>query len=175
MPLNIEIKARSNRLDEIRELLRSWGARELGTDHQTDTYFHCPKGRLKLREGNIEHSLIHYERPDQEGPKRSEVSLYHPKEPGPELKEVLTQAFGVWKTVKKAREIFFVENVKIHLDTVDGLGTFVEIEAIDRDGNIGELRLLQQCEEMMAAFSIEPADLLAQSYSDMTPEKGEVT
>lgn len=167
MPLNVEIKARSTRLDAIRTLLRSWKAREVGMDHQVDTYFHCETGRLKLREGNIEHSLIHYRRSDQAGPKRSEVSLYHPTERDPHLKEVLSQSNGIWKVVDKQREIFFVDNVKVHLDTVKELGTFVEIEAIDTDGSISEAKLREQCEQMMAAFQIQERDLLEQSYSDM--------
>lgn len=166
MPLNIEIKARTTRTDAIRKTLQDWNADFKGTDHQTDTYFHCQSGRMKLRQGNIEQSLIHYERSDQAGPKASHVSLYHPK-PGPALKTLLTHALGVWKEVKKAREIYFVDNVKVHLDTVDGLGTFVEIEAIDTDGSIGQATLQEQCERFMRAFEIEDGDLLEQSYSDM--------
>lgn len=166
MPLNIEIKARTSRSEAIRQTLKEKQADFRGTDHQTDTYFHCQSGRMKLRQGNIEQSLIHYERSDQAGPKASHVSLYYPK-PGPELKTLLSNALGVWKEVRKAREIYFVDNVKIHLDTVDGLGTFVEIEAIDRDGSIGEDKLLEQCQYFMAEFHIEEGDLLEQSYSDM--------
>ncbi|MEM7373132.1 MAG: class IV adenylate cyclase [Bacteroidota bacterium] len=166
MPLNIEIKARTNRSEAIREYLQDRQADYRGTDHQTDTYFHCQSGRMKLRQGNIEQSLIHYERSDQAGPKASKVSLYHPK-PGPELKTLLTHALGIWKEVRKARDIYFVDNVKIHLDTVDGLGTFVEIEAIDTDGSIGQAKLLEQCQYFMAEFQIKEEDLLEQSYSDM--------
>ena len=67
----------------------------------------------------------------------------------------------------KAREIFFIENVKFHLDTVKGLGTFVEIEAIDRDGSIGQDKLLAQCEHYISLFGIKDEDLLEKSYSDM--------
>ena len=166
MPLNIEIKARTERTDEIRQILHDKGADAKGTDHQTDTYFNCDNGRLKLRQGNIEYSLIHYLRENQAGPKASKVSLYRP-EPDPNLKEVLVAAYGIWKEVVKAREIFFIENVKFHLDTVEKLGTFVEIEAIDRDGSIGEEKLLEQCQYYMGLFGIEEKDLLSTAYSDM--------
>ncbi|MEM8892701.1 MAG: class IV adenylate cyclase, partial [Bacteroidota bacterium] len=162
MPLNIEIKARTERTDEIRQILHDKGADAKGTDHQTDTYFNCENGRLKLRQGNIEYSLIHYLRENQAGPKASQVSLYRPQ-PDPNLKEVLVAAYGIWKEVVKAREIFFIENVKFHLDTVEKLGTFVEIEAIDRDGSIGEEKLLLQCEHYMELFGIKEEDLLSTS------------
>ena len=166
MPLNIEIKARSSRIDEIREILRNHNALEKGIDNQTDTYFYALHGRLKLRQGNIEKTLIHYQRSNQAGPKASQVSLFHPHDSGA-LKEVLTNAFGIWKEVVKAREIFFIDNVKFHLDTVESLGTFVEIEAIDKDGSIGEEKLLKQCQHYMKLFEIREEDLVEKSYSDM--------
>ena len=167
MPINIEIKARSTRHAAIRQWLLDQGAEFRGTDRQVDTYFHCENGRLKLREGNIEHSLIHYHRPDQVGPKRAEVTLYHPPAPAPELKAALTRAMGVWKVVDKSREIYFIDNVKFHLDTVEGLGTFVEIEAIDQDGSLAEARLQAQCQHYLEQFHIQPEDLVERSYSDL--------
>ena len=132
-PLNIEIKARTAEQDKIRALLRERAARFVGEDHQIDTYYRVPRGRLKLRQGTIERNLIYYERPDQQGPKASNVMLY---KPGPDaaLKEILTQVLGVLVVVDKRREIYFIDNVKFHLDRVDHLGAFVEIEAIDTDG-----------------------------------------
>lgn len=164
--LNVEIKARTSRIDAIRAILMERKADFRGTDHQEDTYFHCQSGRMKLREGNVEHSLIHYDRPDQEGPKDSIVHLYRPQH-DPALKEVLVHALGVWKVVKKAREIYFIDNVKFHIDQVDGLGEFVEIEAIDAKGDLGQKHLLAQCEAYMALFQIKEEDLLSGSYSDM--------
>ena len=66
--VNVEIKARCDELDRIRNILKELRADFKGTDHQIDTYFRVPSGRLKLREGNIENYLIFYEREDQEGP-----------------------------------------------------------------------------------------------------------
>ncbi len=69
--------------------------------------------------------------------------------------------------VDKQREIYFIQNVKFHLDVVAGLGTFVEIEAIDSDGSIRKEELLQQCHHYMKLFEISETDLLSHSYSDL--------
>ena len=150
----------------IRTVLETHEARSVGTDHQIDTYFNVNHGRLKLREGNIENNLIHYVRENQDGPKQSKVLLYK-SEPESQLKAVLTGAMGVLTVVDKQREIYFIDNVKFHLDTVEGLGTFVEIEAIDTDGSIGQERLQEQCENYMSLFGIAEADLVSVSYSDL--------
>ncbi|MGB1048429.1 MAG: class IV adenylate cyclase [Rhodothermales bacterium] len=164
--LNVEIKARSTRHEAVRAELGRLRSRLVGTDHQVDTYFNVPEGRLKLREGTIENSLIHYMRSDQSGPKTSDVLLYRVK-PDPALRDVLERALGVLVVVDKQREIHFVDNVKIHLDTVEGLGTFLEIEAIDADGSFSKDQLQQQCETFMDHFNVLPEDLLEDSYSDM--------
>jgi len=166
MPFNIEIKAKTQKTDQIRQILRDLKAEEKGLDLQIDSYFNCGNGRLKLREGTIEHSLIFYQRENQAGPKSAQVHLYHPQ-PNTELKEVLKAAYGIWKEVTKEREIFFIDNVKFHLDEIENLGTFVEIEAIDIDGSIAKEQLLAQCQHYMKLFEIKEGDLLTSSYSDM--------
>lgn len=167
--LNIEIKARCNHPDVVRSILKERNATFKGIDRQVDTYFNSPNGWLKLREGGIEYSLIHYNREDKAGPKKSIVTLYHPVRDST-LKEVLTHALGVLVVVEKKREIYFVDNVKFHIDTVDRLGSFLEIEAIDTTGIIGRDALLSQCEEYMELFGIHPDDLMDCSYSDMLLE-----
>lgn len=164
--LNVEIKARCDNHDKIREILVSKKADFKGTDHQIDTYFKVPNGRLKLREGNIENHLIFYEREDKEGPKQSNVTLFDNK-PGSLLKEILTKSLGILAVVDKKREIYFIENVKFHIDTVENLGTFMEIEAIDSDGTIGKDKLQEQCQYYLDLFGIRQNDLLSKSYSDM--------
>lgn len=164
--INIEIKARSENPEEIHELLAQQQAEFLGTDKQTDTYFKTTKGRLKLREGNIENALIHYYRDDQMGPKRSDVTMYKTANSA-ELKEVLRPALEVLAVVTKRRSIYFIENVKFHVDEVEELGDFVEIEAIDMDGSIGEEKLYEQCQYYLNLFKIKEEDLVDVSYSDM--------
>ncbi len=164
--LNIEIKAKCPEAAKIRQILEEHKADFKGLDHQIDTYFNCNEGRLKLREGNIENSLIHYMRVNQEGPKRSEVILYKTN-PDSKLKGLLTAALGIKTVVDKKREIYFIENVKFHIDEVRDLGAFVEIEAIDYAHTIGEMKLLQQCNHYMDLFELNNEALVAHSYSDL--------
>jgi predicted adenylyl cyclase CyaB len=164
--LNIEIKARCANPQPIRELLHTRQADFRGVDRQVDTYFRVERGRLKLREGHLENSLVYYEREEHEGPKRSEVTLV-PLSPGSPLKEILTRSLGILVVVKKEREIYFIDNVKFHIDTVENLGSFVEIEAIDRDGTLGQEKLVAQCQFFLELFNIAPEDLIAVSYSDL--------
>lgn len=168
--LNIEIKARCANPQRIRELLLARNAEFCGVDQQIDTYFHTPQGRLKLREGQIENSLVYYEREDQTGPKQSHVSLAA-LSPQSGMKEILTKALGVLVVVEKQREIYFIENVKFHIDVVTGLGSFIEIEAIDLDGSHGEEKLRQQCQQFLDLFAVAPQDLIADSYSDLLLEQ----
>ncbi len=164
--INIEIKARTAVTDKIREILKLNNAEFIGIDHQVDTYFNVYSGRLKLREGNIENHLIYYERENAKGPKKSSVMLYK-NNPDSNLKEILTRSLSVIVVVDKYREIYFLENVKFHLDNVVGLGTFVEIEAIDKDGSIGNTKLLEQCNFYLDLLLISKDDLIATSYCDM--------
>jgi predicted adenylyl cyclase CyaB len=164
--INIEIKARCKEHAKIRDLLKSRGADFKGTDHQIDTYFNVHHGRLKLREGNIENSLIYYEREDKEGPKQSDIILFK-STPGSSLKPILVNACGVLVVVDKMREIYFIENIKFHIDIVADLGAFVEIEAIDETGSIGKEKLLDQCNEYLRLFNIPESDLVSVSYSDL--------
>ena len=166
MPVNIEIKARCADPTRVRQFLLEKNARSVGTDHQIDTYYRVPKGRLKLRQGKIENALIHYDRPDQDGPKSSQVTL-SPVADGETLRNLLANALGVWAVVDKQREIYFIRNAKFHIDTVSGLGGFVEIEVIDQDGSIGQEILEQDCRMYMEALGIQEQDLLSSSYSDM--------
>jgi adenylate cyclase class 2 len=139
--VNIEIKAKSENNSKIREFLKLKNAEFKGTDHQVDTYFKAKNGRLKLREGSIENNLIHYNRENKKGPKQSDIILFK-SEPGSTLKELLIKAIGVLTVIDKQREIYFIDNVKFHIDNVKELGTFIEIEAIDTKGTIGKEKLL---------------------------------
>ena len=91
---NIEIKAKSNNQSRIRKLLLDMNADFKGIDHQCDTYFMVNFGRLKLREGNIENNLIHYQREYIAGPKQANVILYR-SSPESSLKSLLERALGV--------------------------------------------------------------------------------
>ena len=162
---NIEIKAKCSNHDSVREILLSGNAEFKGVDHQVDSYFDVNAGRLKLREGNIENALIHYNREDKDEPKESDVLLYKTSK-NSLLKELLTKALGKTVTIDKEREIYFIDNVKFHLDKVKGLGNFVEIEAIGNDSE-DKNSLMQQCKFYLNLFGIAKEDLIPVSYSDM--------
>lgn len=165
---NVEIKARCTVEDQerIRRILRERDARFVGTDRQTDTYFEVPSGRLKLREGPIENALIFYERPDQQGPKTSQIELYR-TEPESGLGAVLRSALSTAVVVRKEREIYFIDHVKFHLDRVEDLGRFVEIEVIDREEVVPHDELRSTCAQYLSLFGLDDQALVAASYSDL--------
>jgi len=164
--LNVEIKASCKNHDFIRKYLLSNGAEFKGVDEQADTYFNVANGRLKLREGNIENNLIYYERDDKAGPKNSHFKLIKINDPV-DLKNVLASSIGIKAVVKKKREIYFIKNVKFHIDEVPGLGTFVEIEAGNILADLPQEQLKAQCDFYIQEFKIKPEDLIDASYSDM--------
>lgn len=171
--LNVEIKARCGNPAFIRDYLLSNNAEFRGTDEQTDTYFQVPHGRLKLREGNIENNLIYYERSNQAGPKDSHFQLVKINDAAG-LKEALAKANGIKTVVKKKREIYYIANVKFHIDEVPGLGSFVEIEAGNILADLSKEQLKEQCDYYLAAFNIQTEDLIEVSYSDMLLDKSEI-
>lgn len=168
--LNIEFKVKCSNPGEAERLLLQQDPVYVGEDLQVDTYFEVPTGRLKLREGNIENALIYYERSNIAGSKSSAVSLYTHL-PGSTLKELLSKALGIKVVVEKLRRIYFIENVKFHFDSVKNLGTFMEVEAIDKDGSVGPEKLQKQCDHFASMFKISREDFLAVSYSDMLLEQ----
>jgi predicted adenylyl cyclase CyaB len=163
---NIEIKARLRDIESARKTAAAIATGRLGVQRQIDTYFHCRRGRLKLREIEGQPAqLIWYVRPDEQAPKASDY-LVVPVADAPLLKSALTAAFGVGGVVDKRREIFLWHNVRIHLDEVAGLGTFIEFEAVLGPG-IDDSTGSAQIDELSRRFGIGPDDLLAGSYGEM--------
>lgn len=163
--INIEIKARTTDLHKIRKVLKSENAEFRGTDRQVDTYFRVANGRLKLRQGLIENNLIQYFRDNQSGPKKSEVIICPVQENSEQIREALAKACGILVVVDKTREIYYIQNVKFHLDSLAVLGSFVEIEVFG-DGR-GEEELWKTCKHYMELLDICEDDLVSDSYSDM--------
>lgn len=168
--LNVEIKARCSNASFIRNYLVSKNADFKGVDKQTDTYFNVQHGRLKLREGNIENNLIFYKRDDTTGPKNSHFKLVK-VEDAAGLKEALTDSIGVKVVVEKTREIYYIENVKFHLDELPELGAFVEIEAGNILADLSQEQLKDQCDYYIKEFGIKEKDMISNSYSDMMLNK----
>jgi adenylate cyclase class 2 len=163
---NLELKARLESLDIARQRARELATDQLGHQLQQDTYFHCREGRLKLRSIDAGPAqLISYARPDCPD---AALSRYHlveiPDSAG--LERALAAALGIWVVVCKRREIYLYHNVRIHLDQVDGLGVFLEFEAVlgpDADEPTSRERL----DFLSRQFDLTPNRLLKESYSDM--------
>jgi adenylate cyclase, class 2 len=163
---NYEFKAKTEDLDRLERELLGLNPVFKGEDHQIDTYFNVPSGRLKLREGNIENALIYYERPDIADAKQADIILYK-HSPEKSLKDILAKVHGIKTIVDKTRRIYFIENVKFHFDKVINLGTYVEVEAIDETGGIGLEMLKEQCKRYFLFFGLNKSDLVDKSYSDL--------
>ena len=162
--LNFEFKARLKDEPRVREALKRLGARFVGPDHQIDTYFRVPSGRLKVREGRIENALIFYRRSNLRRPRQAAVEMMLlPRRNS--LRAILARALGTLTVVDKRREIYFVKNVKIHLDRVRRLGKFLEVEAISHVGDVKKIR--SQARQFQKLFGITLKDIVAESYSDL--------
>ncbi len=164
---NLELKARCADLGAARERAREVATRCVGVDRQTDTYFVTKRGRLKLRESSLSGGqLIPYLRPDQRGPKNADYDVIRIEEPE-SVKALLAEILGVHRVVRKLREIWLYENVRIHLDQVESLGSFVELEAV-YDGAPDSLAAEQdKVRLLMERLGISEADLIDVSYEDL--------
>jgi len=151
------------------ENLNSIGAGLAGTFRQKDTYFKALSGRLKLREiGPDEGQVVYYERSDVAGPKRSDYEVASTSDPL-SMRIVLKNIFGISVEVKKTRQVWLWENVRIHLDNVKDLGHFVELEALTEEQGIGESQ--SRIETLMRALEISNDDLVKGSYGDLLGNK----
>jgi adenylate cyclase class IV len=166
MGTNVEIKARVADLPELeRRVARiSDGPSELL--RQEDTFFHVSSGRLKLRsEGPNRGELIYYERTGTRGPMQSDYHITPTTDPAG-LAAVLAAAHGVRGVVRKKRQLYLAGNTRIHLDDVEGLGSFLELEVVlapGQDRALGEARAA----ELMCKLGIEAADLIDVAYIDL--------
>ena len=167
---NIELKARCDDLQRAAEAALNLGATRAGELRQIDTYFHFPHGRLKLRETQGRGAeLIAYQRPDHPAFRGSDYYVIPISEPAA-MKAALAQKLGLRGTVSKRRELLLWHNVRIHLDDVADLGTFIEFEAVisppplvaDEEA-VSRQRLVRLAE----ALAIRDDDRIAVSYSDL--------
>jgi adenylate cyclase class IV len=176
---NLEFKARLRNPATIYRVLAEHDIPLAATLRQTDTYFQVENGRLKLREIEGEKSqLIFYVRPDAAEVKRSDYSIA-PVKSAAALREVLGAACGIRAVVKKIRELYLLPRQssrlagaqtdarnRLHLDTVDGLGKFLEIEVILQKGESPE-QAGQEARAWLQDFDIAPEDLMKGSYADL--------
>lgn len=166
MARNVEIKARVRNLDDVRKRAQSLSGAAPEVLKQEDVFFPAERGRLKLRQLAPDvGQLIYYDRPDKAGPKTSTYSISHTQNPA-ELREVLASALGETMTVSKVREVYIVGQTRIHLDMVEGLGAFMELEVVlcedhsEQSGQDTAFALMEQ-------LGIERADLVEGAYADL--------
>ena len=166
MGRNVEIKAKVNDMDRQRSLLEALTVTQPQLIFQEDTFFNCSDGRLKLRTfptGLGE--LIQYRREDRFEPAESEYVLSHTNDPDT-LKEALSNALGVRAVVRKNRSVYLVERARIHLDDVEGLGIFIELEVELRPEESEEIGI-EVARELMKKLEIRGEDLVKSAYVDL--------
>ena len=171
MPANIEIKARLRDLADLRKRAEALSDTPVQVIPQEDTFFNTPHGRLKLRQLSPKQGqLVYYERPDQGGPKRSNYHIFETSDPE-SLKTALTLALGVRGVVRKARYLYMVGQTRIHLDEVERLGQFMELEVVLHDGQT-DVEGQAIAEDLMTRLGVQKEDLLEGAYMDLL-EKNE--
>jgi len=166
MPANIEIKARVRDFDELRRCAEQLSDVPVQVIPQEDTFFNTPQGRLKLRVLAPDRAqLIYYERADQGGSKRSDYHLVETSDPE-NLKSTLSMAYGVRGAVRKTRYLYLVGQTRVHLDDVEGLGQFMELEVVLRDGQ-SDAEGQAVAEDLMSKLGVKAEDLLEGAYMDL--------
>lgn len=166
MPRNIEIKASIERIDDL--LPKALAIADQGPVEieQDDTFFRCDAGRLKLRTlSPSAGELIFYRRADQQGPKESFYQLTPTHEPD-RLRETLSLAWGQIGRVQKKRTLLLVGRTRIHLDRVQGLGHFLELEVVLEEDEPLEAGM-QEANDLMAQLGVEPSRLIEGAYLDL--------
>ena len=166
MSRNIEIKARIESVESLLPLVAKIADHGPTEILQNDTFFYCPNGRLKLRTfSDHEGQLIFYKRPDISGPKESSY-IVSPTTSPDTLRHMLTLAYGKWGWVRKHRTLFLVERTRVHLDKVEGLGAFLELEVVLEEGEPSEAGV-SVVYELLEKFAISHHQLIEESYVDL--------
>jgi predicted adenylyl cyclase CyaB len=170
MARNVEIKARIENVailtPRVAELA-SEGPLEIAQD---DTFFNCAAGRLKLRAfSNDAGELIFYRRVNQTGPKESFYLRSPTSSPG-SLRESLSLAYGQIGRIRKYRTLFLVGRTRVHLDRVEGLGHFLELEVMLVDDEPAE-QGVREAGELMERLGIQPGQLIEGAYLDLLAQQ----
>jgi adenylate cyclase class IV len=170
MPRNIEIKARVADPAALRQRALALATAPEQQLEQDDSFFVLPagRGRLKLRQfadGSAE--LIHYQRADDAGAKASDY-VRVPLVDGAACREALSRGLGLLGRVKKRRSVVMVGRTRVHLDAVEGLGDFMELEVVLRAGE-PDAAGLAEAEALMQALGLADAPRLAGAYLDLLP------
>ena len=171
MARNVEIKARVPEPSRLLDAVIDIADRGPTVFAQDDTFFACPNGRLKLRAfSETEGQLIFYRRNDQAGPKLSEYLIASTPEPDA-LRGTLALAYGVVGRVRKRRTLFIVGTTRVHLDDVDDLGHYLELEVVlTSEQTVDDGRAI--ADDLMRRLAIEPRHLVTRAYVDLLADRG---
>jgi homotetrameric cytidine deaminase len=163
--VNLELKARDPDPESTAARCVDLGAEDHGVLRQADTYFMARRGRLKLREGGDGTELIAYRRPDDAEPRESTYVRAPVADAAPVI-EALDAALGTTVVVSKRRRLFLWEGVRIHLDEVDGLGSFIEFEAVLPDA--GDLAAAhEKVARLKESLDVADESLVSRGYADL--------
>ena len=170
MARNIEIKARIESVESIAPkaaAIAKTGPIQIAQD---DTFFRCEAGRLMLRVLSVgSGELIFYRRADTRGPKES-FYLWSPTSAPESLRESLSRAYGQIGRVRKQRTLFLLDRTRLHLDKVEGLGHFLELEVPLAEDEPAELGV-REAERIMQKLGLESAELIEGAYVDLLADK----
>ncbi|MGH8688481.1 MAG: class IV adenylate cyclase [Burkholderiales bacterium] len=171
MPRNVEIKAHIESVEALvpkAAAIASEGPIEI---EQDDTFFRCDNGRLKLRVlAGDKGELIFYRRADQHGPKES-FFLRSPTSAPEVLREALSLAYGTVGRVRKHRILYLVGRTRIHLDKVEGLGHFLELEVVLGDDESVEVGI-EEAHDLMEKLGVHMSQLIDGAYVDLHVRQG---
>jgi predicted adenylyl cyclase CyaB len=166
MARNVEIKARIESVDTLLPRVKAIADSGPTEILQDDTFFSCPNGRLKLRAfSKSAGELIFYQRPNVAGPKES-FYVISPTASPDTLREALSLAYGASGRVRKHRTLFLAGRTRIHLDRVDDLGDFLELEVVLAEGESTETGM-GIARELLATLGISPQQLIEGAYVDL--------
>ena len=171
MPRNVEIKARIESVEALIPRVAPLADSGPTQIDQDDTFFPCENGRLKLRafpDGTGE--LIFYRRSDRRGPKESSYAI-SPTPSAETLRTALTAAYGESGRVTKRRILFRVGRTRVHLDRVEGLGDFLELEVVLAEGEATEAGVAE-ARSLMEKLAIEASNLVEGAYLDLLARRG---
>lgn len=165
---NVELKLELRDLALARSICRTIGAAHIATLEQTDTYYNVPSGRLKKRECRGEPTeYVFYDRPDKARARLSHFSIYTEQQA---LERFGVSPLPVWVVVRKTRELYMLGGVRIHLDSVEGLGNFLEFEAL-----VSPSQTVSKChravKELRRQFAPVLGEVIATGYSDMRAQE----
>jgi predicted adenylyl cyclase CyaB len=166
MARNVEIKARIESVEAMAARVARLADRGPIEIDQDDTFFACEQGRLKLRAFSAtQGELIFYRRPDQAGPKESRFVIAPTSSPD-SLREALMLAYGSTGRVRKHRTLYMVGRTRVHLDRVESLGEFLELEVVLTDGESADAGV-KEVRALMTALGLADGRLVEGAYVDL--------